>query len=309
MADEPLTSQAPAHLQRQGVARRQPLWAWPAAFLAVAFGVVCSLLTSGVTFPAEREHGSTPTAGERPAHLSDNDFVVRLLEREDFTPPDKPLGEWSLDELHACKLWYQRQAFQQARSEVWVTPGNYHLRRAVAFPRDLIMWALDRWAKLNVEHRPSDEDNYRAIAMYEAERERDRQGPTGVKLAGTVFGIPSYLAVVMLGWLLLRPPAPRSADPLATSAKFVRGAMTLMPRQHKIIWVGTACLGLLTLWVPWTAAGNSRYGGAAGYGWIFSPPRKDLVIDTVRLLVPMAVVGLATAAAVFMTRQSSGNQS
>jgi hypothetical protein len=82
----------------------------------------------------------------------------------------------------------------------------------------------------------------------------------------------------------------------------------LVPRQHEIIWAGMVCLGLLTLWVPWTAGGNSRFGGTAVYGWLFSPPRNDVVIDTVRLVIPMAVVVVATAAAVIMGGQKGREQ-
>src|SRR5262245_8727983 len=83
---------------------------------------------------------------------------------------------------------------------------------------------------------------------------------------------------------------PDSPSPIRAAWKsFMR-----TPRQHKIIWTGIVCLGLLVLYVPWD--------GDHGYGLIFAPPQHARRIDLPRVLLPMAFVLCATIAGAFLTR-------
>jgi Tfp pilus assembly protein PilF len=88
--------------------------------------------------------------------------------------------------------------------------------------------------------------------------------------------------------------------------------------QKTIIGAGATCLVLLACYLPWTYTVNTASGihreKPAGYHFIFAPPRPEqesiahgVKIDTPRVAIPMAVVVLATVAAVLLTGARRGH--
>jgi len=89
-------------------------------------------------------------------------------------------------------------------------------------------------------------------------------------------------------------------------------------RRKKIIWAGTACLGLLASYVPWTYTlytSDFHREKPAGYYLIFDPPppesrndRYGVKVDVPRVIIPMVIVVGATIAGVVLTDEKPRKQ-
>jgi len=71
--------------------------------------------------------------------------------------------------------------------------------------------------------------------------------------------------------------------------------------QKKIVVAGIGCLALLVFVVPWQRNYEGHRVGPKGYAFIFAPPGGATEIDVPRMLIPMGLVVVATAAGVFLT--------